>query len=106
VESLIGVESIVSEGDKKTPITYKQPFNGDNVVFVPTGKLGTIQNAISVEDRERIEGKQYAKYDRALLMKWRDNDPWREYTGVEAHMFPALDAIDAIYVLQTTTATP
>ncbi|WP_256013115.1 major capsid protein [Desertivirga xinjiangensis] len=77
------------------------PFKKENVVFIPDGKLGIVHNAIAIEEWEKVEGINYAKYDRALLSKWRDNDPWREYTNVELNAFPALESIDGIYILQT-----
>lgn len=77
------------------------PFEANNVVFIPNGKLGIVHNAVSIEDWEPIEGINYAKYDRALISKWRENNPWKEYTGVELNAFPALEQIDGIYI-QTT----
>lgn len=77
------------------------PFEANNVVFIPDGKLGIVHNAISIEEWEPIDGINYAKYDRALISKWRENNPWKEYTGVELNAFPGLEAIDGIYI-QTT----
>lgn len=83
--------------------TTINPFEKNNVVFIPDGKLGIVHNAISIEDWEPIEGVNYAKYDRALISKWRENNPWTEFTGVELNAFPALEQIDGIYIQQTTT---
>ncbi len=80
------------------------PFKKENVVFVPTGKLGIVHNAIAIEDIEPIQGVTYAKYDRTLLSKWRDNNPWQEFTQVELNAFPALEAIDGIFLLTTDVA--
>lgn len=83
--------------------TIINPFETNNVVFIPDGKLGIVHNAVAIEEWEPIEGINYAKYDRALIAKWRENNPWNEYTQVELNAFPALEAIDGIYILQTTT---
>lgn len=80
------------------------PFKKENVVFLPAGKLGIVHNAICIEEIEPVQGITYAKYDRTLLAKWRDNNPWKEYTQVELNAFPALEAIDGIYILQTDQA--
>jgi hypothetical protein len=77
------------------------PFEANNVAFIPDGKLGIVHNAIAIEEWEEIDGVNYAKYDRALISKWRENNPWTEFTGVELNAFPALEKIDGIY-LQTT----
>ncbi len=83
--------------------TIINPFEKNNVVFIPDGKLGIVHNAVAIEEWEPIEGINYAKYDRALIAKWRENNPWKEFTQVELNAFPALEAIDGIYILQTTT---
>lgn len=77
------------------------PFKAENIAFMPTGKIGTVQNALAMEDMEPVEGINYAKYDKTLLSKWRDNDPWREYTQVELNAFPTLDGIEGIYLMKT-----
>lgn len=81
------------------------PFNDKNVVFKPAGKLGIVHNALSVDDMERVQGITYAKYDRTLVSKWRDNSPWKEYTQAELNAFPALEQIDGIFLLQTDVIT-
>ncbi|RNL50774.1 major capsid protein [Pedobacter jejuensis] len=83
--------------------TIINPFEKNNVVFIPDGKLGIVHNAIAIEEWEPIDGINYAKYDRALISKWRENNPWQEFTGVELNAFPALEAIDGIYIQETTT---
>jgi hypothetical protein len=90
--------------EKDGKITTVNPFNSNNVVFVPAGKLGVVHNAICVEEVEPVAGVNYAKYDRTLLSKFRDNNPWMEYTQVELNAFPALEAIDGIFILQSNVA--
>ncbi|MGV6947012.1 hypothetical protein [Sphingobacterium kyonggiense] len=98
-ELVIINERIGVEKDGK--INVINPFNVNNLVFVPAGKLGIVHNALQIEVMEPVQGINYATFDRTLVSKWRDNDPWREYTQAEAHAFPALEQIDGIYILQT-----
>lgn len=83
-------------------ITSYRPFNASNVAFVPNGLIGTLENAIAVEERMPAPGVQYAMYGRTLVSKWGETDPVLEYTGCELNAFPAVD-IDSIYVLTTET---
>ncbi|RPE05550.1 hypothetical protein EGT74_24515 [Chitinophaga lutea] len=102
VLKIVNVRSMV-EKDGKPQIL--NPFKKENVVFVPAGKLGLVHNALTVEEMEPVEGITYAKYDRTLVKKYRDNSPWTEFTEVELNAFPALEAIDGIYLLKTDVAT-
>lgn len=102
-ELVIINERIGVEKDGK--IDTINPFNTDNLVFVPAGKLGIVHNALAIEAMEPVQGINYAQYDRTLVSQWRDNDPWREYTQAELNAFPALEQIDGIYLLQTDVVT-
>lgn len=90
--------------EKDGKVQTINPFKKENVVFVPAGKLGMVHNAICIEEVEPVAGVNYAKYDRTLLSKYRDNNPWMEYTQVELNAFPALEAIDGIFILQSDVA--
>ncbi|PSR54159.1 hypothetical protein AHMF7605_11820 [Adhaeribacter arboris] len=104
LDQVIGIESIATQADKAAPIKYQRPFEANNVVFMPAGRLGTVHNAYVIEEAAPVAGKTYAKYDRALIKKWRDDDPWREYTEIELNAFPGIEAADNIYVLKTNVA--
>ena len=93
--------------EKDGKIQTINPFKKENVVFIPDGKLGIVHNAFAIEDWEdaKVEGISYAKYDRAIISKWADNQPWREYTKVELNAFPALEQIDGIFLLQSDVIT-
>jgi hypothetical protein len=90
--------------EKDGSVTTINPFKTENVSFIPAGKLGIVHNAICVEEVEPVAGVNYAKYDRTLLSKYRDNNPWMEYTQVELNAFPALESIDGIYILTSDVA--
>lgn len=94
VNERIGIE-------KDGKIDTINPFNENNLVFVPAGKLGTVHNALAIETMEPVQGINYASYDRTLVSQWRDNEPWTEFTKAELNAFPALEQIDGIYILQT-----
>lgn len=92
-------ERRVVEKDGKPQVF--NPFKKENVVFLPAGKLGLVHNSYAVEEKAPVEHVTYAKYDKTLVSKYRENNPWREITGVELNAFPALEAIDGIYLLTT-----
>lgn len=82
--------------------TYIKPFNANNVVFVPAGKVGTLFNAISMADLHRVANKTYAKFGPTLVSKWAEDDPLTEFTAMEMNAFPSVN-IDGIFLLKTDT---
>lgn len=92
VESSVGVE-------KDGVISTIKPFNANSVSFIPDGNLGTIKNAVSIEQLRPVTNVTYGNYNGALISKWQENNPFAEWTAVELNAFPALEAIDAIYIL-------
>jgi hypothetical protein len=82
--------------------TFIKPFNSNNVAFVPNGKLGTLFNAVSMEQVHPVAGKNYATFGPTLVSKWGESDPLVEYTGMEMNAFPALN-VDGIFILKTDT---
>ncbi len=95
VDAVIGVE-------KDGVITPVRPFAADNVSFIPDGKLGVIHNAVAIEQLQPVSQVSYATFKRALISKWKQNEPFGEYTKAEFNAFPGLEAIDGIYLLDTT----
>lgn len=85
-------------------VSLINPFKASNVVFLPAGKLGMLHNAVAIDEWKKSPVKNYAKYGTALLSKWQDDDPWREFTAVEMNAFPGLEAIDGIMHLQIDVA--
>jgi hypothetical protein len=92
VNEVIGVESDGIIGTQR-------PWNDNNVSFIPAGKLGTIKNALAIEQLQPVGEVNYATYERALISKWRENDPFAEFTQVELNAFPALEQINGIFIL-------
>lgn len=97
VDEVIGVE-------KDGIITPVRPFSQVNAVFVPDGKLGVIHNAIPIEKIQPATHVTYADFDRSLISKWQETDPFNEYTKVELNAFPGIETIDSIYLLSTNVA--
>lgn len=92
VDHVVGIE-------KNGIISALRPFSQTSLSFIPSGQLGTIKNAICIEQLQPVANVNYAVYKNALISKWQENDPWAEFTGVELNAFPALEAIDNIYIL-------
>lgn len=93
VDVSIGIE-------KDGVITAVNPWNADNVAFVPEGPLGVIKNAYSIEQLKPVEKVSYGTYGRTLISKWQNNDPWEEATAMELNAMPSFaNTIDGIYLL-------
>lgn len=92
VDEVIGIE-------KDGIINTFRPWQEGNISFIPSGKLGVIKNAVCLEQMQPVQHVNYAVYNRALLSKWQENDPWAEFTAVELNAFPAFEAIDKVYIL-------
>lgn len=97
VDQPIGIE-------KNGIITSVRPFSDTNAVFVPAGNLGTIANAIAIEEFKPVPSVNYAKFNNALISKWSENEPYQEFTKVELNAFPSIDSIGGIYLLSTSVA--
>ena len=95
VDEVIGVE-------KDGVITAIRPWKDDNVSFLPAGRLGVIHNALAIEELRPVSAVTYAKFRNALISKWSENEPFGEYTKVELNAFPGFEAIDYVYILDTT----
>jgi hypothetical protein len=80
--------------------TFVNPFNTNNVSFVPAGNLGVLHNAISMEEIHPVSDKSYAKFGPTLVSKWSESDPLVEFTGMEMNAFPMVD-VDNIFILTT-----
>lgn len=102
---------IIEQVDFRTQIekngtnTTVNPWNVDNAVFVPSGPLGEIRNAIAIEDMAPVQNLVYAKDNGKLISKWRQNEPFREWTKAEYNAIPAFSTILDTYLLQTNTET-
>jgi hypothetical protein len=97
VDETIGIE-------KDGVITTIQPWKDENVVFVPNGPLGVIKNALAMEQMKPVPQISYATFNRALISKWGNNEPWQELTKAELNAFPAITTIDRVNILSSNVA--
>ena len=97
VNEMIGIE-------KDGVVGAINPWEVANVAFVPAGNLGVIKHAIAIEEISKVSGVSYSTFNKALISKWSENEPFAEYTKVELNAFPALEQIDRVYLLSTTKA--
>lgn len=92
VDKTFGVE-------KDGKISVLRPFNEDNVSFIPNSQLGMIKNALAMEEVNKVDNVSYGKFGSALISKWKQNEPLREWTKAEWNAMPSVDAIDAMFIL-------
>lgn len=92
VDEVVGIE-------KDGVIGSLRPWQEGNISFIPSGQLGVIKNAVCIEQLQPVKHVNYATYNRALISKWQENDPWAEFTAVELNAFPAFEAIDNVFIL-------
>ena len=102
---------IVEEVDFITPIEKngvigtQNPWASANAVLVPNGNLGSIKNAIAIEELHEADNVgTYAKLGRKLISKWSINEPYREWTKGELNAIPSFDAIERVYILTSDDA--
>lgn len=84
-------------------ISSINPWYDTSVTFVPAGKLGVINNAFAIEQMEPVQNVNYATYQNVLLKKYRQANPWGEFTDCELNAFPTLSIIDRIMIMDVAT---
>lgn len=82
--------------------TTVSPFADEVVAFIPEGQLGEIKNAFAVEELSPVEKVSYAKKDKTLISKWKQNEPFGEWTKAELNGFPSFSAINQIFLLDVS----
>jgi hypothetical protein len=90
--------------EKDGKITNYKPFKEANVSFIPSGNLGVMHNALAIEQISPVDQVSYAVANKVLVSKWKENDPFNEFTMGELNAFPGFEAIDSIYLLNTLGA--
>jgi hypothetical protein len=94
VDQVVGIE-------KDGVISTIRPFSDWNCVLVPGGKLGTIHNALAMEEFKPVTQVNYGKVKQALISKWQENEPWSEFTKGELNAFPGIESSDMIHLIAT-----
>lgn len=84
---------------------YLTPFNGDNLVFVPAGKIGTIQNSYTDSELNPEADVTYSMYGRIRILEYflgkTKGTRHGEYTEAESLSLPVITEINNIYTLKT-----
>lgn len=92
----------IQDGVKKTQV---KPWNVKNIVFVPDGQLGVIENAYSNNELKPEAGVSYSNYGRIRVSKWgvgeTQNSNGVEFTKAESLSLPVITEMDGIYTLHT-----
>lgn len=87
-------------------ITFS-PWVQDNIVAVPSGKLGVIKNAYSNNELRPEPGVSYANYGRIRISEWGVGETQgmngTEYTKAESLSLPVITAFEGIFTLKTVT---
>lgn len=81
------------------------PFNGNNIVFLPEGNLGTVVNAFADGELRQEPGIAYSNAGRILISQWgagkQQNSNGVEFVSAESLSLPVLTEIEGIYSLNT-----
>lgn len=81
------------------------PWNTNNIVFVPAGKLGVIKNSYADNELRQEPGVAYSNYGRIRVSQWgkgeTDNSNGVEFTKAQSLSLPVISEINGIYSLKT-----
>ena len=93
---------IIQNGKARTPYT---PWNANNLVFVPDGKLGLVKNAWANNELKEEAGVAYSNYGRIRVSQWgageTQNSNGVEFTKAEVLALPVITEMNGIYTLKT-----
>ena len=80
-----------------------KPWNADNMVFVPDGKLGVIKNAFADSELKQDDGVSYSNYGRIRVAQWgvgeKENSRHTEFAKAESLSLPVITEMNGIYNL-------
>lgn len=93
---------MIQDHGKRTPCT---PWNVQNMVFVPAGKLGVVKNAFTNNELKPEPGVAYSNYGRIRVSQWgvgeTQNSNGVEFTKAETFALPVITEMNGIYTLKT-----
>lgn len=86
-------------------LTEYTPWNPNNMVFVPAGKLGVIKNAYTDSELRQEPGVTYSNFGRIRISQWgkgeTDNSNGVEFTKAQSLSLPVITEINGVYSLKT-----
>ena len=86
-------------------ITEYKPWNDNNLVFIPDGKLGVIKNAYADNELRPESGVTYSNYGRIRVSQWgkgeTDGSNGVEFVKAQSLSLPVITEINGIYSLKT-----
>jgi hypothetical protein len=81
------------------------PWNANNIVFIPTGKLGMVKNAYSDNELNPESDVAYSNYGRIRVSQWHVGETKGankgEFTKAESLSLPVITEMENIYTLKT-----
>lgn len=95
-------EVVIQNGLDRTPYT---PWNANNMVFIPEGKLGVVKNAFANSEIRPEAGVAYSNYGRVRVSQWGVGETQGsngiEFTKAEVLALPVITEMNGIYTLKT-----
>ncbi len=92
----------IQNGNLLTPYS---PWNANNMVFVPEGKLGVIKNAYANNELKPESDVAYSNYGRIRVSQWHVGETkganQGEFTKAEALALPVITEMEGIFTLKT-----
>lgn len=92
----------IQNGNDLTPYT---PWNANNIVFVPDGKLGVVKNAYANNELKPESDVAYSNYGRIRVSQWHVGETkganQGEFTKAESLALPVLTEVENIFTLKT-----
>lgn len=92
----------IQSAGKTTPVN---PWNSNNLVFVPSGKLGIIKNAYANNELRQEPGVAYSNFGRIRVSQWGAGETQGsngvEFTKAEVFALPVITEMNGIYTLKT-----
>lgn len=86
-------------------LTPYSPWNANNMVFVPDGKLGVVKNAYSDNELKPESDVVYSNYGRIRVSQWYVGETkganHGEFTKAESLSLPVITEMPNIYTLKT-----
>ena len=99
IRSVVRIQSPTAPGMAKN-ITA---FNDKNLVFIPAGKIGVIENAFTDDELEPSEGVAYSKVDRVVISQWstgrKEGGSNTDYIAAETIAQPVFTSADGMATL-------